>query len=193
MLCAPFPGQFRSASVFRTSVNGSEETGRAKVVDGFVPSLPSLENNTMWASELDTIRLEPSRNNPNSVDIVFDTTETSLEFNNVEIIMFNCPEWGIGPDSIILQQERTFGRISTVSDAVTSFPTSCDRLVRVCIPTLNTVRDPFALSLTFSVSSNSSTGSIMWVHVAEVIFNNQEDCPTDLRVSNEGEWHNITG
>ena len=44
----------------------------------------------MWASQLLTMRTVAS-----STEITFDFTDT-VGVERVEVVMFNCPQWGIG-------------------------------------------------------------------------------------------------
>ena len=81
------------------------------------------------------------------------------------MVLFNCPEWGIGAQEVIIQSIYSF----PLSNATTS----CDSLVRVCIQQSNAkMPDHFDLSL---VTSPGST----WVHVAEITFYRDCACPPD--------------
>ncbi len=116
----------------------------------------------MWASQLLTIS---STDSP-TTDITFDFQATPgyVGVRRVEVVMFNCPEWGISVDSITLYQSTATTSIGTVLAAISPTITSCDSLVRVCI-SRETNPDQSILTLRFQFSSAST-----WVHLAEVSF-----------------------
>ena len=125
-----------------TSVNGSSATGNCAsstsgtitcadqassvLFDGHIPILTGLDGNT-WASQLLTIQTTAEAT---SVDITFDFHDTPdfTTVERVEVVMFNCPQWGIGVETIAAIEHLTNIRHNTVNI------TSCDSLVRVCIP-----------------------------------------------------------
>ena len=69
----------------------------------------------------------------------------------VEVVMFNCPEWGM----------------EVQGEAITPTITSCDSLEQVC---LSVRTDMSLLTLEFTLSLNSH-----WVHLAEVIFSDSNN------------------
>ena len=173
------------------AVNGSSNTGRCPnffpsstrqtcttpnssvLCDGNVPTLTELDGD-MWASQLLTINTTA-----NTANITFDFTNTPYytEGGRIEVVMFNCPEWGI-----LVKDIHLFCATSTSGSRtfVTSFfptITSCDSLVRVCIPyAFNNIRP--VLSLVFNLHSTSN-----WVHLAEVTFNASDSTfPPDIPV-----------
>ncbi len=149
------------------SVNGSSEDGNCNLVgtricnepttsvlqDGIIPTLTGLDGD-MWASQLLTLS--------SSTNITFDfqATRGYVGVERVEVVMFNCPEWGISVDSITLNESTT----TTATNLATVSPniTSCDSLVRVCISGPVNLE---LLTLRFQLSSAST-----WVHLAEVTF-----------------------
>ena len=98
------------------AVNGSSSTGRCSnfirsitrqncltptssvLFDGNVPTLTGLDGD-MWASRLLTINTTV-----NTAEITFDFTDTPdyTGMGRVEVVMFNCPEWGISVRTISL-------------------------------------------------------------------------------------------
>ena len=66
--------------------------------DGRVPTLTGLDGN-MWASQLLTIRRANIFTN-----VTFDFTDTPGydRVERVEVVMFNCPQWGIASTDIHL-------------------------------------------------------------------------------------------
>ena len=159
------------------AVNGSSSTGRCSNIipsitrktcyittssvlfDGNVPTLTGL-NGDMWASHLLTINLT------NTANITFDFTNilhyTGVE--RVEVVMFNCPEWGISVRTIQLLSATSISGSTTFETSIFPTTTSCDFLVRVCISyTVSSTRP--VLTLVFTSPSTSN-----WVHIAEVTF-----------------------
>ncbi len=168
------------------SVNGSSEDGNCSLLattvcnepttsvlqDGIIPTLTGLDGD-MWASQLLTI----NRDSP-TTDITFDFEATPgyVGVERVEVVMFNCPEWGISIDSIALHVSTTIALIGNALTTISITPaiTSCDSLVRVCIsrPVSSTLT---VLTLRFQLSSAST-----WVHLAEVSFYGAgPTCPPD--------------
>lgn len=132
--------------------------------DGNIPTLSGLEGG-WWASQLLTLY----KTDPTRAEMAFDFTDTLgyAGIGRVEMVIFNCPEWGIGVRSIQL-----FGhtRTSFFSDSLgfqrISDTTSCDSLLRVCLMVPpRSVRLP-VLSMEFVLLSQS----LQWVHLAEVTF-----------------------
>ena len=124
--------------------------------DRGIPTLTGLDGD-MWASRLLTIQTTAS-----SIDITFDLrTPTFTRVDRVEVVMFNCPQWGIGVESVsvrALVTDATLISTTTISHDVTS----CNSLIKVCLePRSNTPQ--LDLQFTFFRDSN-------WVHLAEVTF-----------------------
>ncbi len=166
------------------SVNGSSEDGNCSLIgtlcnepttsvlqDGIIPTLTGL-NGDIWASQLLTINTDTP-----TTDITFDFEATPgyVGVQRVEVVMFNCPEWVISVDSIILYESTTTTLIGSPLTTISPTITSCDSLVRVCIsrPVSYTLT---ALTLRFHLSPAST-----WVHLAEVSFNGDSrlTCPPD--------------
>ncbi len=163
------------------SVNGSSEDGNCSLLatttcnepntsvlqDGIIPTLTGLDGG-MWASQLLTINTDSP-----TTDITFDFEATPgyVGVRRVEVVMFNCPEWGISVDSISLHGSTTIGNIlATISPTIAS----CDSLVRVCISReVSSTRT--ALTLRFHLTPAST-----WVHLAEVSFYGADPtCPPE--------------
>ncbi len=156
------------------SVNGSSEDGNCSLVatticnepttsvlqDGIIPKLTGLDGDT-WASQLLTINTDSP-----TTDITFDFQATPgyVGVERVEVVMFNCPEWGISVDIITLYRSTTTTLIGNVLTTINPIITSCDSLVRVCI-SRSVSSTLTALTLRFQLSSAST-----WVHLAEVSF-----------------------
>ncbi len=165
---AVFPGRYfyRGGNPIM-SVNGSSEDGNCSLIatricnepttsvlqDGIIPTLTGLDGN-MWASQLLTIKTTTN------ITFDFQLTPSYTGVERVEVLMFNCPEWGISVDSITLYGSTT----TTPSILATISPniTSCDSLVRVCIS-----RSVSFTMLTLGFHLNPAS---TWVHLAEVSF-----------------------
>ena len=189
-LISVFPGQyFFSAETDLVAVNGSSSTGRclsftnrktcltptnSVLFDGNAPTLTGLDGD-MWASQLLTINTTA---NPAEITFDFTATPNYTGMGRVEVVMFNCPEWGISVRTINLHSATS--TLSNRNFETTSHPTttSCDFLVRVCISnTVSSVRP--VLTLEFNSLSTSN-----WVHLAEVTFYaSGSACPPDTIIT----------
>ena len=165
------------------SVNGSSISGRCSsftnssgtlnctdptssvLFDGHIPILTGLDGDT-WASQLLTLLPRAA------------TTEITFYFSDnlnlvvVEVVMFNCPQWGIGVQNIIARENNLISIENTETDNITS----CDYLVRSCI---KVQFFSSTVSLRFSLPPN-----IFWIHLAEIIFHTDTSgCPPDTTVT----------
>ena len=119
--------------------------------DGRVPTLTGLDGD-MWASQLLTINTTQSLTN-----VIFDFTDIPGYFGieRVEVVMFNCPQLRIASTTIVLTGATARGQ--TFSSL-----TSCESLVRVCLP--GPISQPL-IGLQFFLDKDSD-----WVHLAVVTF-----------------------
>ena len=129
--------------------------------DGVIPTLTGLDGD-MWASQLLTL------NSTGSIKVVFSFSVVQIVRLRVELVMFNCPEWGISVQSVELKD---------INDMVignnTNVTTSCDSLVRLCVPA--TAINPLVVTVQFDLDTDSN-----WVHLAEVTFyDDNTTCPPD--------------
>ena len=163
------------------SVNGSCATGHCSSVtgntcldptssvlfDGIIPTLTGLNGNT-WACQLLTMRTCTS-----FAVLSFDFTGTPnfVGLRRVEMVLFNCPQWDITFSSIQVVAGGSF--IGAINPTVTS----CDSLVRVCMP-LNTNSVQTELTLNFITVDSSH-----WVHTAEVTFYGAGTCEPDTIIT----------
>ncbi len=170
-----FPGRYlyRGGDPSIMSVNGSSEDGNCSLTvnicnepttsvlqDGIIPILTGLDGD-MWASQLLTISRDSL-----TTDITFDFEATPgyVGVERVEVVMFNCPEWGISVDIITIHGSTAATSIGSALTTITPTLTSCDSLVRVCISE-SVSSTLIALTLRFQLSPAST-----WVHLAEVSF-----------------------
>jgi hypothetical protein len=87
--------------------------------------------------------------------------------------LFNCPEWGIGIDSI--RFFSLFGRHPSVVAFISDLATSCDSLVVICLQVPHTEYSSAQLQFILLPSSQSMS-------VAEVQFFTHGDCPIGTNV-----------
>ena len=159
------------------STLGDESITFSVLIDGVVPTIDTSERNSadefVWAAPLLTVRASTG-----SVTLGF-RFQTRVELCEVELYAFHCPAWGIGADGITIHNGFSFplfipvilpsiGRVFLTSDMQ-----NCTSLTRVSIP----------LQIANSTSSyfieiNSVSGTIEWVHIAEVSFSDQCDSTT---------------
>ena len=127
--------------------------------DGRVPTLTGLDGD-MWASQLLTVNTMES-----STNVIFNFTDTP-DYNRVErveVVMFNCPQWGVASTIITLTGATARGQPFNTFDSISvSSLTSCESLVRVCLSAF--VSRPL-IGLQFILDQDSD-----WVHLAEVTF-----------------------
>ena len=140
-------------------------TSWARVLfDGVIPTLTGLDGD-MWASQLLTLQRKSTLTNFD-IGIPF----YMPEIDRVELVMFNCPQWGISVRRIEL-------RGNGVEIQSTNFITSCDSFVRLCVPA--TIRNAIAVSVNFDLDTDSN-----WTHLAEVTFyNDSTTCPPDTIIT----------
>ena len=135
--------------------------------DGNIPTLTGLDGN-MWASQL--LTLQPGQQG--IVAFEFTSTPGYRGVSRVEVVMFNCPQYGISVRSILLLEAANVLNAGTLVAAVNPTVTSCDSLVRICISG-SSIQPAVGLQFTVDVGSN-------WIHLAEVTFHdNGMTCPPD--------------
>ena len=106
--------------------------------DGNISTLTGLDGD-MWASQLLTLQLHNAARE--GIISFFTNTPNYEGVERVELVMFNCPEWGIGVQNIrILTGTPGSASRSVVGTNITS----CDSLDRVCmhVKDLQTDREP---------------------------------------------------
>ena len=152
-----------------TSVNGSSVTGNCTphhlfshycddpstsvLFDGHVPMLSDSDlDGDMWAGELLTFNTTLSSPHLSTIIAEF---PGPLLIERLEVVMFNCPEWGISVLEFELQAD-----LDVPPQVFQPNITSCDSLVRVCIELNATSESSFSLDI------NGSN----YVHLAEMRF-----------------------
>ena len=144
------PSRYYYPTAETMSVNGSSQDGRCSSVlsssasysmceaptssvlfDGKIPTLNGLDGD-MWASQLLVLQIH----NPEGQFLVSDFNGTSNYegVGRVELVMFNCPEWGIAVQDIqFLAVPHIMANSFSVDRTFSPTTTSCDSLVRVCV------------------------------------------------------------
>ena len=144
--------------------------------DGVISKLTGLDGD-MWASQL--LTLEKRVDDPVLVFLTFATAPISAAVQRIEMVMFNCPQWGVSVQEIVITRfpDSDLSISNSNQPFTTSVDiTSCDSLVRVCISVSTDA--PRLLTVGFTQDSKSS-----WVHLAEVkVYNDNFICPPDAVV-----------
>ena len=96
--------------------------------DGDIPTLTGL-NGSEWASGL--ITLNPLAASTR-ISFNFPNASAYGEVESVRVVMFNCPQWGIGTSSIDILGTGSLSTDITVGRIIPAIPTSCDSLVSMC-------------------------------------------------------------
>ena len=166
-----------------TSTLGEEAINASVLIDGVVPTIDTSERNSanefVWADPLFTA-------STGSVTLGF-RFQTRVMLCEVELYVFHCPAWGIGTEDIAIHNGGAFpqfipgifpsrGRVILSSDMQ-----NCTSLTRVSIPLqmANSTSNYF-------IEINNVSGTIEWVHIAEVRFSDQCDSTTKMPT---GKWY----
>ena len=139
-------------------INKCEDPTRSVLFDGNIPTLDGL-NGSMWASELLTVQIRQ----PSGIEIISNFAGSS-GVERVELVMFNCPEWGIAVQAIGIRRATSISSTRTPIGAIIPTITSCNSLVRVCISSL-AITDLQVIYLQFIPAPDSNR-----TYLAEVEF-----------------------
>ena len=137
--------------------------------DGCIPTLTGLDCN-MWASQLLTLQTTRSL-----TTVIFDFTDTPGydRVERVELVMFNCPQWGTGTNIHLTGATARDQFFNVFTSTSVSSITSCESLVRVCLSA--NVSLPL-IGLRFDLDQDSN-----WVHLAEVnLYARGSTCPPNI-------------
>ena len=171
-----------------TSVNGSNSRSRfdIPVSDGIVPTLTDLEGD-VWADQLVTASSPPGEpNEVISIDVAFPNEASSVgqRVDFIDVVMFNCPEWSIGARVITITGDPRSGAGTNTLGLVPVTSESCERLVHSCVPISTDIFSEFTLlHLNFLSFIDPGNFTERWVHIGEVIFIRDGECPTNLSVA----------
>lgn len=134
--------------------------------DGIIPTLNEL-NGSIWASQILTLQTTTN------VGITFNfTADNYVGFKKTEIIIFNCPQWGISIQTIRLYTLKN-GTLLAVHNVDPTL-SSCDSFIRVCLSyKVSSASQVIYVQLDLGLDSN-------WAHIAEIEFSNSDIvCPPD--------------
>ena len=168
-------GSSRTADCSSVSVAGGtficSTPASSALNNGIIPTLTGLDGD-MWASQL--LTLQPGQQG--IVAFEFTSTPGYRGVSRVEVVMFNCPRYGISVRSILLLEAANILNAGTLIAAVNPTVTSCDSLVRICISG-SSIQPAVGLQFAVDVGSN-------WIHLAEVTFHdNGTTCPPDTVIT----------
>ena len=160
------------------STLGDEAITASVLIDGVVPTIDTSERNSadqfVWATPLLTVNASTG----SSVTLGF-RFQPRVVLCEVELYVFHCPAWGIGTEDITIHNGAAFpqfipgqfpsrGRVILTSDMQ-----DCTSLTRVSIPLQMATR-----TSSYFIEISSVSGTIEWVHIAEVRFSDQCDSTT---------------
>jgi len=163
-----------------------DEGGTSDLTDCVIPSLGGFQSN--WAAGLFTV----NRSGQSFFHIGFEFSRP-VNFTRVELDLFNCPEWGIGAQTItvyeynfgILNFDAVIARALNLALGNTTVNTiSCTSIVRVVIP-LELPQNP-ATSYVIDFTFDNTATHNQWVHIAEVRFLEEEDTQCSTPSSTTG-------
>ena len=156
---------------------GEEAITASVLIDGVVPTIDTSERNSadefVWAAPLLTVR-----ESTGCVTLGF-RFQTRVVLCEVELYVFHCPAWGIGAEEITIHNGATFptfipGTFPSIGRAfLPNDMPNCTSLTRVSIPLQMATR-----TSSYFIEINSVSGTIEWVHIAEVRFSDQCDSTT---------------
>ena len=135
-----------------------------------IPILTGLDGD-MWASQLLTIQTTAP-----STDIIFDFRNASnfVRVERVEVVMFNCQQWGIGVQTIQAFEQDAMVFSVDVDPTVNS----CKSLVRLCLPYRTSLS---VFTLRFFLFPNTDK-----VYLAEMtFFGNNHNCAPDIIITSQ--------
>ena len=165
------PSSFSLSTAETGSVNGSSATGHccsittgdgmttctqpttSVLFDGNIPALTGLDGD-MWASQLLILKKGTS---VTRINFDFTSTADYSGLGSVQVVFFHCPQWGIS--------------------AHTRLTSSCDSLVRLCMPI-----DVSPMMFTTTLELDDPLAR--WELIAEVTFyGSDSNCPPDAVIT----------
>ena len=165
-------GHCSSVRTFETQYGCSTPTSSV-LFDGHIPTLTEIDGG-MWASQL----LALQDRSP-FIGFSFRSVPNYSGVQRVELVMFNCPEWGISAPRIEL-----FTVVDTelvVLGSGTPTVSSCNSLVKVCIR----IPTSFMYIISMAVRDIDYSDST-WLHLAEVTFHASSfPCPPDSIITTQ--------
>ena len=136
--------------------------------DGIPPALSGISNDSasQWAAQLFTLK----RNQSDKIIVSFKIeSATTINFNRVELTLFNCPARMIYSPRVLIYLISSFpaimdGDLLTLHANVTLPNISCDHLIKFCVTIMGATNK---IAFIFPDEGNSD-----YVFLAEVTFLN---------------------
>ena len=173
------PESYTLSSSEIVSVNGSTQDGHCNgavlvspgmvecpiprtnrfLYDGVIPTLTEPDGSE-WASGLLTLNTSATSTR---ITFNFPNTPAYGGVESVRVVMFNCPQWGIGTSSTNIFGTGGSSTDIIIGRIIPAMPTSCDSLVSLCTTDISTTFR--IISLQFNLADNSDL-----VYIAEVAF-----------------------
>ena len=173
------PESYTLSSSEIVSVNGSTQDGHCNgatlvspgmvecpmprtnsfLYDGVIPTLTRLDGSE-WASGLLTLNTSAASTR---ITFNFPSPPANGGVESVRVIMFNCPQWGIGTSGINILGTDGSSADLFLGRIIPPMPTSCDSLLSMCTTDISTTLH--IISLQFNLADNSDL-----VYIAEVAF-----------------------
>ena len=143
------PESYTLSSSEIVSVNGSTQDGHCNgttlvspgivecsmprtnsfLYDGVIPILTELDGSE-WAGRLLTLNTSATSTR---ITFNFPNTPYYSVVGSVRVVMFNCPQWGIGTISInIFGTDNGSSTVIIIGRIIPALTTSCDSLVSLC-------------------------------------------------------------
>ena len=143
------------------AINTCTQPSSSVLFDGIIPDVSRISSNPRsWASQLFTFNED--------TDLILDFANVAgfVRAERVEIVFFNCPEWGLSLNFIeVYQAVNSNFDISSTPQTGAARPsgTSCNSLIRVCV-TVNIFQPVVILHL------ETERFTTNWIHLAEIEF-----------------------
>ena len=176
-----------------TGNNSNICIGTSVLNDGDIPVLSGIssDNESPWAAKLFTME------RPNSLAKIIIAFEVEpLDYDHVEIVLFNCPEFGISAPFINIYSNRLSFRVESadkilgdlrVNQSIIGF--SCSHLIRFCFKFSHRLSDPY-FNFEFPNQNNNSNSS--FVFLGEVTFlEDGKQCDLPMLITHKGNVINI--
>ena len=144
------------------------------LLDRNIPESLDFAKDSGWAKELATVKHDGY-----VFQMFFEFSRANA--TSVELVLFNCPDWGIGAVDIVVKTMVTSlvnGTMQAEFEVVGKIKlqnTSCDRLLTVRLPLKSTGLAP---ATSYTILFPSAPNRI-WTHIAEVTFYGPSSLPDE--------------
>ena len=178
-----------------TGNNSNICIGTSVLNDGDIPALSGIgsDNKSLWAAKLFTMKKNGRR-------IVLSFEVKPLEYDRVEIVLFNCPEFGISAPFINIYSNRVSFRVESadkilgdlrVNQSIIGF--SCSHLIRFCFKFSHRLSDPY-FNFEFPDQNNTNSSfnvNSTFVFLGEVTFlEDGKQCDLPMLITHKGNINN---